>query len=136
MTRYPVKVMLRARELREAEWTFRDIARIIEREYGFRPSPNTVSVWCSSEDEVAKIREASRQSCARRRAAGLRPRTDRSPEWKLTRMGELRDQDLSFEAIGKVAGVWWGEPLSGEQVARRLGGKAGKRKYERLKAAA
>jgi hypothetical protein len=48
-------------------------------------------------------------------------------------MNELRDSGLSFDAIGKVAGVWWGEPLSGEHVASRLGGKATKRKYERRK---
>jgi hypothetical protein len=134
--RYPVSALIRARELREADWSYRKIAELIHRETGHKPAATTVALWCYPEGKRHSRREAQNHKNAVTRSANRTPRQQFSPEWKRARMIELRDRGLSFEAIGQVAGVWWGEPLSEAQVAKRLGGNAGKRKYERRKAAA
>jgi len=133
--RYPVSAMVRARELHEAGWSYRRIAELVHAETGHKPAATTVALWCYPEGKLRSRREAQNHKNAVTRSANRTPRQQFSPEWKLARMSELRDRGLSFEAIGQVTGVWWGEPLSEAQVAKRLGGSAGKRKYDRQKRA-
>jgi hypothetical protein len=133
--RYDSRIVARAREHAEAEWGVTEIQRLIEREFGRKPTWPTVAGWIDEEFAARRrrtIRRTNRAYVARKH--GPRPHVRKvSAEWKLDRMRELHEHGLSFEAIGKVAAVWWGESLSGEQVARRLRRLPAKRKYERRK---
>ncbi len=133
--RYSMRIVKRARELYEAGWKAPQISGFLLTEFGVKPSPQTIRLWCKPATEEVRRAERARR---RREWRATHPRcvqTRLSEDWKLERMEELRDVGLAFGAIGRVAGVWWGEPLSGEQVARRIGGTAGKREYERRKEA-
>jgi hypothetical protein len=122
--------MVRARELHGSGWSYRKIAELIYRETSHRPAATTVALWCYSESRRRSSLDAQNHKGAVRRATKRRINRRLTPEWKLERMRELRDAGLSFDAIGRVSGVWWGESFSDEQVARRIGGTARKRKYE------
>jgi hypothetical protein len=120
--RYPAKIMLRARELKLAGWKPGKIADIIQRETGMRPSPGSIRAWCEAGGRTNEQRRHDRErhrAAYRRRNPRKHPRV--SEDWKLERLRELRAAGLSHWAIGEVAGVWWGEPMSDERVARALG---------------
>jgi hypothetical protein len=51
-------------------------------------------------------------------------------------MHELHDGGLSHNAIGIVAGIWWGEPLSQSAVSDRLRRKSPTRAYRKTAVAA
>ena len=121
--RYPASMMVRARELREAGWSLRDIARLVEKETGRRPGATTVALWCYPPDRQRARRGTLNTHSARERAKRYTPNQRFTPEWKLERMRELFLRGVSYKAIGIVAGIWWGEPLSASQVRSRLEGK-------------
>jgi hypothetical protein len=118
----------------EAGWVPHRAAALLARE-GIHVAPSTLARW-SKPSERQERAERARKRREWRAKHGRRTLTRVSDDWKLERMRELHDQRLSFEAIGRVAGVWWGEPLSEVQVAKRLRRKPTRRKYERRKAAA
>jgi hypothetical protein len=120
--RYPVRVMLRARELALADWSAPRIAKIIGQETGMRPSPATVRTWLSSPVRTEEQRvsdRASHRERYRQRNAVVQPRV--SDDWKVEQMRALFLRNVSIRAIGQVAAVWWGEELSAEQVRTKLG---------------
>jgi hypothetical protein len=119
--RYPVSAVKRASELREAGWSFRRIAALIERETGFRPAATTVQLWCSPDAYQDRLRRMRKRCDARRKALQHKPLVRTSSEWRLARMHELADRGVSARAIGQVAAVWFGEELTEHQVRRRLG---------------
>jgi hypothetical protein len=128
---HSAQVVKRARELREAGWSLRDTARIMRGE-GMPVATSTIFRWSNPKGHRKEVDRAAR-NMRRRRAAERRPSVGYTIEFKLERMIELRERGVSHAAIGQVAAVWWGEELTGPQVRGRL---AGKRKYERRKAAA
>jgi hypothetical protein len=125
--RYSVTVMVRARELREAGWEYREIPAIVGRELGIEPNLKTIERWCRPAKREAKDLRRRRDWARRKRASQRQPRTDLTPEMKLTIMQELDSRGLSARAIGQVAAVWWGEELSDRQVHRQLNNHASER---------
>lgn len=120
--RYTLRVVQRARQLKEAGWSSPKIAVMLEREMGVRPSPTVIRQWCAGERtelELARDRANHRRKYRRRRPRGVNPRL--SEDWKRERMHELLSRGVSLRAIGQVAAVWWGEELNEEQVMHRLG---------------
>jgi hypothetical protein len=133
--RYSTAVVRRALEHVQAGWTAYRACKLLEQEFGVRPSLTTVRTWTDPAYAVSfakKNQRNSRRSHDRR--VGRKPLTRVSAEWKLARMRELHDAGLPLEAIGIVAGVWWGEPLHAETVSRRLRRKSGRRPYRKQKA--
>lgn len=134
---YPGRVVARAREHFKAEWGVEEIRRLLEREFGRRPSWHTVKGWVDprfAERRRTIIRKTNR--AYRLRRDGRRPVRQVSDEWKLARMRELRDRDLSFLAIAQVAAVWWGDELTDEAVSRVLGATDARRAYRKAGKAA
>jgi hypothetical protein len=130
--RYSMVVVARAREHVEGGWSSYKTSQLLEQEFGVRPHLTTVRTWTDEKYAKAfakKNRRNSRRSHDRR--VGRKALTRVSAEWKLARMREMHDAQLSFEAIGVVAGLWWGEPLDAKTVARRLRRKPSKRPYHR-----
>ena len=105
---------------------------MIDREFGRRPSWHTVKGWVDAsfaERRRRIIRQTNRMYRLRR--DGRRPIRQVSDDWKLARMRELRERDLSFFAIGQVAAVWWGDELTDEAVSRILGAPDARRAYRK-----
>lgn len=124
---YASSAPARAQELFKVGWTVEKIRHLLFEEIGRRPSWVTVKGWVDPSWE-ARRREDVRawQWDARFRSVVRRERV--SEEGKLARMRELRSRGLSMRAIGQVAGCWWGEDLSGDQVRARLVASADRRK--------
>lgn len=115
--RYPARVMVRARVLREAGWTIYKIQGFLEHEFGRRPAHETVTAWVDEKAAERRRRTARRQAREKHERS---PRRTVSPEWKAARMRELHAAGLTYATIGIVAGIWWGEPLVEHQVRYRL----------------
>jgi DNA-binding transcriptional MerR regulator len=122
---YPITVIQRARELREAGWTLDQISELVERETGTRPACSTVHRWTDPAQE-RRHRERGRARHRRWSAAGAgaggrlgSPRS--SPEFKLARMRALSESArLSDAAIGRLMRFDFGDALSAVQVAHAL----------------
>lgn len=128
MSRYSSIVVQRAREHVEAGWSAYRTAFLLEDEFGVRPNLTTVRIWTDPEYAAGftvRNRERMRESWQRRNP--VRPQRV-SPARAVQRMEALREAGLSFAAVGKVAGVWWGEHLSEGEVRSRL---QGRRSYAR-----
>ena len=118
--RYTAATMMRARELREAGWFYKDIAMLLERELDLRVTYKTVERWCIPDELRERRMEYQRRHRARERAQTSTPRAS-TPEWREARMRELRDAGMNLTAIGICSTVLWGVPLSREQAGRMLG---------------
>lgn len=117
MTCYSAKVVVRAREHREAGWSIRRTIDLIDSEFGVRPAHQTVRDWCM-DPGVLRERRAVHSST---RYWGRGKSAKRFSEaWKTHTIMELRAAGLSFRSVGVVAGVWWGEPQTAEQVRYRV----------------
>jgi hypothetical protein len=115
--RYSAKVMARARELREAGWTYAQVADLLHQELGVRPWPETVAYWTSETRRRKHLHNSSVSKDRERRANGsAKVRQNVTETWKLLRIREMHSTGMSYGAIGKAAGVWWGEPLTRRQV--------------------
>ncbi|HEY4452342.1 MAG TPA: hypothetical protein VGN13_12205 [Solirubrobacteraceae bacterium] len=129
MTRYTSKIIARASEHVAAGWTVARTIDLLESEFGSRPHATTVRLW--TDEKYAKRHRAANRARSRRRwreTHPLAPIQRTTGEWRLARMRQLRDAGLSHEAIGVVAGVWWGQELSGDTVARKLRQKLTRRR--------
>jgi hypothetical protein len=135
--RYSVVVVTRAREHVAAGWSAYKTCRLLEQEFGVRPNLTTVRTWTDPE-YAERFAEKNRRTARRSwtRTVGRKPHARTSAEWRLARMRELRDCGLSFHAIGQVAGVWWGEELSDDQVSKILGSLDARRAYRKVRVAA
>jgi hypothetical protein len=131
--RFSMRVVVRARQLRDAEWEYAAIPGILEDELKARPSKKTVERWCRPDTTAAKELIRKREWASRKRAQTRKPRSDLTPAMKLAVMVELHERKVSLRSIGHVSAVLWGEELTVYEVEGQL---AGKRKYERRKAAA
>jgi hypothetical protein len=106
-TRYPVKVAARARELRTLGWSSGRIQRILEQEFGVRPSRQSVLRW--ADDEYAdRVRQQVRAGNLQRwstmwtfELGGSRP----SDEYQEAFIRRLRDQGVPYSSIAKVCNV-------------------------------
>jgi hypothetical protein len=116
--RYPARAAARARVLREGGWSSEAIAGFIEREFGARPTRGTVLRWCDPDfaERVDRWRRATNMRAnAERwtfRVGGQRP----SDEYRTAFVRRLAGEGVSAQAIGKVCGVVFGEPLTRDQV--------------------
>jgi hypothetical protein len=121
-TRYPMPVIMRARQLRALGWSLEKVCDLLERESGVRPDRATVMRWCASPARAERLRKTALAGRLRREHSKPRTTFHRvSKEWKTARIRELADAGLSHAAIGIVAGVWWGERLPPATVRKRLG---------------
>lgn len=125
--RYSMAAVMRARELHDAGWFYREIPVILERELGIRPAAKTVEAWCvvRSSRRAEKRLLSQRRWAREQRAKRTRPRTDLTPEVMLAWMRALRNEGLSYHGISTVALVMWGQTLSAAQVKSRLEGRTG-----------
>jgi hypothetical protein len=116
--------MNRARELREAGWTYREIQQLLLREEGVLVHRRTIQLWCSPEARETHQRH-SRDQKARERATRnggrltIGQRT-RRPEFVLARAQALSGLGLSVPAIAKVVEFDLNVKLSEAQVRYAL----------------
>lgn len=99
-----MRTVLRVRELNAAGWTPTQMLEVLEREGFSVPSLTTIYLWLRP-DYRERSKQATARRAARRSAAtsDLRWPAKRSPEWKVARMRQLRDETcLSFAAIAAV----------------------------------
>jgi hypothetical protein len=116
--RYPAKVLVRARELRDAGWTIARIQDFLEREHGVRPSITTVLVWVDDSFAANRRRTQRRRM---RRTHVRRPRLAVSEDWQIDRMRELHEAGFTYREVAVIARIWWGRELEEHQVRYRLG---------------
>jgi hypothetical protein len=116
--RYTATTMTRARVLKEAGWSLRKIAELIEKETGQRPAATTVALWCYPEPryDARRIYLNGKHAKRRRRNTMIR-RTEK--------MRELYLRGVGLRAIGQVSALLWDEELSEDQVRTRLGLRKG-----------
>lgn len=122
---YPAGAMQLARKLHAAApdaWTYRELARAVEREYGTRPSPNTICRWVNPR-AAARNNHSSNRARARKRAENnggrllsSRHKDGLTPEFKLARICGLRAAGLSHRAIAAVMRFDLGEPITSHHV--------------------
>jgi hypothetical protein len=110
---YSTQVMIRARKLHAAGWKASEIPDRLFAEFGVKPASTTVLCWVDPLYQ-RKQRESTRR---KHRREALQTR--------LAMMRTLRERKLSFEDIGQVMAVVWGEELSAGQVKTRLEGRTG-----------
>jgi hypothetical protein len=115
---YSSRVIVRARALRDAGWSVQKVRDLIAQEFGRRPTEQTVRGWLD-EGYASKRRRLVRT--AHRRSREITPNRKLSDDWKRERMAMMLERGLSPEHIGEVAGLWWGEPMTGDEVRDRLG---------------
>jgi hypothetical protein len=118
--RYTSAHKIRAEELRRGGWAVSGIVRALEREMGVAPTETTVRCWVDPEYR----RKAERRNAKNKRAKAIRTKGIKgrpvSRELANERIAEMRRRGVSIESIGIVAGIWFLEPLSQQQVRRRL----------------
>lgn len=121
--RYTGQIVARAREHRQAEWSLREIKRLLQQEFGVDPSVNTVHGWVVP--LMAERARSRHRNTERRRHVRDEPHTPRrvTPERALERMSLLRGHGMPFKWIAVAALVWWGEDTTGDSVRYRLEGK-------------
>jgi DNA-binding transcriptional MerR regulator len=110
---YPITIVRRVRELREAEWSIAEIQKLVERETGHRPSRNTIWSWLNEGAEAARRR---RRPDPRLKAATFAFPGQRSTEWKLGRVRLLHDAGLPCRAIAAVMRCDFGDDLTEHEV--------------------
>jgi hypothetical protein len=115
---HSAKVVKRARELRAAGWSLRDTARIMTSE-GMPVATSTVYRWSNAKGYQKELERAAHNGRLRR-AVNRRPSRGYTLEFKVERMRELAERDVSARAIGQVTKVWFGEELSERAVRKRL----------------
>lgn len=123
---YPAKYAIRARELAEANWSLTDIANILGREFGQRPSVPSVRRWIDPD-------YAETERFARARGGHLKPR-QRRKMWRLVydRMCELRfEAGLGATAIAKLLTHDFGADVTPEQVRHMTEGNVSERTMRR-----
>lgn len=128
------KVRARALEHLDAGWSVYATARLMRAE-GMPVAQSTLKRWADPKFHRAEIERAARNG-RRRRAVSRQPARSYTDEFKVERMRELRERNLSLLAIGQVAAVWWGEELTDEAVGRILGSTDGRRAYRKAGKAA
>ena len=116
---YNSAAIVRARELRDAEWSIEKIRGLLEKEFGRKPSAQTVRCWID-EREAEKRRRLIR-SGHRRRRGGDQKHKHLSEDWKIEQMTALLERSFSPHQIGLIAELWWSELLSADEVRARLG---------------
>jgi len=103
-------VVARARELAAAGWNAADIARRIPIEFpGVTPAATTVRRWID-DDYAERQRLREQTGGVQTRRWGWRRR--------LARIRQLRDADVAFDAIVKLARLDFGLDLSTQQVEK------------------
>ena len=116
--RYSAAMVVRARELRAAGWSVRQIPPLLEEQFGMRPGHTTVFGWVNEKHD-ARRRELARN---RERKSYLLKHGVRSrrigPQLARARIWELHDRGLSSEDIAQVARLWWGEELTPGRLSR------------------
>lgn len=122
---YPIKVVVRARELRAAGWSLRRVRDLVERETGRRPSLNTISYWTDSGYEQRKLARNRRRhrtfSAAGSGAGGKLGGAHHTPEFRLARMIALHHEaQLSVSAIARLMSFDYGERYSRDLVERAI----------------
>lgn len=120
--RHKTDVMARAIELHAAEWKPGQIPRILDHEFGVRPSRDTILRWVDP-SYAEKVRTRMRGINTKRWAAlwrfNLLERA--TPECQAAFMRRLDEQDLAATSIAKVCTIVFGEPVSRHRVAKTLG---------------
>lgn len=130
--RYSSRVIVRAQKLSEAGWGRSKIAKLLLQEFGVEPSERSIQTWCAQRGRTDEERQRDRVRHRRLyRERHPRPLPNVSEDWKLERMREMFERNLSTRAIGQVAAVWWGEELTGAEVQRRLGIRDGELRQAR-----
>jgi hypothetical protein len=118
--RYTSAHKCRAEELRHAGWAVPGIVKTLEREMGVAPTETTVRCWV----DPAYRRKAETRNARNKRAKAIRTKGIKgrpvSRELADERMAEMRRRGVSIADIGIVAGIWFLEPLTQQQVRRRL----------------
>lgn len=120
---YPATVMTRARELRGYGMTLEAIRDEIEREFGRRPSTNTVKRWTSARERALIYARTNRRRARDRANANsgrLHPRAQPTSEFKLARIASLDALGLSAADIATVMTFDLGDPITRFQVRRAM----------------
>lgn len=122
MSTYNSAIVERARRLHAATWSIEGTRRQLAHEFELARPPAWVTVkeWVDPryrERARARCRINQRQYSQRQGAKHRQP----SPELRMGRLKALRAAGVSYNAIARVAGVWWGEALTEKQVRWALG---------------
>lgn len=131
-TRYPLSLIVEARELAEAGWTPTQIRRFFEQSHGVRPALSSVRGWVDEGWRESQVRWNRRSYERRTRGVAVTPlRAPRSEAE--ARMIELRNtHGLSYQAISVVLRVYHGVEWGPEKVryicTRHLGAEKNPRK--------
>lgn len=117
--RHPVRMATRACELREAGWSSGQIAGILEREFGARPTRGTVLRWCDPRfaERVEQWRRASNMNANAKRWTFRVGGSNPSREYREAFVRRLDAEGVSIPDISRVYGVVFGERFSKDQVA-------------------
>lgn len=134
---YPVATMLRARELRAAEWPPTRVRELLEAEGLGSPSVATIYIWTNPEYQESH-RRATRNYKRQQAALGAAFRLPSdTPEYAQEFMRTLRAERVSCSNIAKVCRVVLGMQMTAAQVRYRLGEEQEyRRRSEARKAAA
>lgn len=136
--RYPMPVIVRARELDEAGWTPAEIVNVLESEHGVRPHRGTVQVWVNERRAVHRRQQALvRQRRADAKRAVLKIGAGRKPSTELVDelVRRLGAEGVRPVDIVRVTRVFLDEPLTLHQVRYRLRVDGPVQKYQRKVAA-
>lgn len=104
--RWPTSVAVQARKFHADGWTTRQIARLIEKEHGVAPSPNTVKCWV--DQDYAERRRKDFAHYHRQRADWqftFPGRGFRSSEYQAAFIRRLRKEGAAVASIAAVCRV-------------------------------
>ena len=121
--RYPASAVIRARELRDAGWSLRQITRLMRREFGVPVPQSTVACWV--DDEQARKQRLRSYNAHRRRwnakVTGRLGSPHLTLDFKLIRLRALHEHGLSPGSIARVMSFDFpDEPLTEHQVRYSL----------------
>lgn len=119
---YPMPVVTRAREHSEAGWKPGKIALLLKKEFGLTISVVTVRRWVDP-DYADRQRRSQDQSEWKNRWGWKR---------RLRRIRELRDAEITFDAIAKLLRLDFDLDLSKTQVERLARGELSSEATRRL----
>jgi hypothetical protein len=115
---YDGRMVARAREHREAGWTYDAICNLIAEEHGHRPSRETVIYWTN---DAYRQRKIARQSSRERATKGASARVwTRSPEAQAAFVRRLRAEGEPVAGIVRVCRVVFGGRWTRGRVLRLL----------------
>jgi hypothetical protein len=120
---YRQEVIDRAREHAQAGWKVTEIRKLLRKEFRQEPHVVTIKGWIDP-DYAERRRKETRKAKRRHIARNGKPRRDISPEMRLEKMKLLHEAGAGLRDIGIVSAVFWGAPLTAEQVRYRVGSKA------------